>query len=133
MRQDVLVADPRELRAPLFVKPDEPLFIFSSAERARRSIEWQDIEGGAYRGFDADGRPFLLEAVIRERKPLFGLFRRVDGEVVLRVLDDPPEPDALRALIVRALRAVESTPPEALETLPLADLQATAVDRYGIE
>ena len=70
------------LRPPLFVKPDESLFIFQDPEMARRGIEWQDLEYGSYPGFDTDGRPFGLEAVTEDRKFLrFLAYRR--GEVVL--------------------------------------------------
>jgi hypothetical protein len=121
------------LRVPLFVKPDEPLLIFQAAESAVHAIEWQDLEPDPYRGFDADGRPFVLEAVTWESKPLFGRIRRVDGRVALRVVDSEPQPKELRELLVRALLAAEWGSRDALEGLSFDELRAAAVDRYGIE
>jgi hypothetical protein len=120
-----------QLRPPLFVKPDEPLFIFDSEETALQ-IEWQDLtDDDGYQGYDRDGRPFRLEARTWKEKFL-GLVPYEQGETTLRVLESPERPDELRELLIDALTAVGAEARSNLESLSLGDLQATALDRFGL-
>lgn len=122
--------DVTELRPPLFVKPDEPLFIFGSTEKAL-AIEWQDLEDGGYQGYDADGRVFRLGARTWKEKFL-RLVPYETGETTLRLLDSPKRPSELRELLIDALATVKAEERSVLEYRSLNDLKAAALERFGL-
>jgi hypothetical protein len=120
------------LRPPLFVKPDEPLFIFSDEESATLGVEFWDVKGEPYLGYDADGRAFLLEGKENKRRFL-GVIPYKQADVVLTVLPDAPRPDELRRLLRDALESVEAMSHSDAEALSLSELKEAAVTRFRVD
>lgn len=97
------------LRA-VFVAADEPLLIYPSARAAAHDLEAIDVENGVYPAvYGPNGEHYRI---------------RVDGrEVVVERSGEPDRPDELKALLLRYLRAVGSTP---ADTASLEELAAAA-------
>ena len=120
------------LHPPLFVKPDEPLFIFGDEEAARLGVEFWDVKDEPYPGYDAEGRPFLLEGKDEKRR-LLGLIPFTQADVVLTALEGGPRPNELQRLLREALLNVEAISPSDVDSLSLAELQEAAITRFGID
>ncbi len=120
------------LRPPLFVKPDEPLFIFSDEAAARLGVEFWDVKDEPYPGYDSDARPFLLEGK-QEKRRLLGLIPYTEADVVLTALEGGPRPNELRELLRDALVSIEAMGRLDTDSLSLPELQEAAIARFGID
>jgi len=95
-------------RVALIVAADEPALFFASREDAEQALEPTDVRAGIYRrAWDAEARPFLIHA--------FG------EQVVISPAPGSPEPEALRAVLLRAL---DGRPAPGEQHAPLPDLLA---------
>ena len=110
------------MNAPIFVgMDDEPLVIFRTASKVTVYAEAIDVENGVYGPvFDWDGYRLELD-IVRERRR--GWFRGGD-QVVMRELDDPPDPDGLAELLDRALELMG-------EVDSLDELRRRALEKFG--
>jgi len=92
----------REIR--LIVGADEPALFFTSVEAAERYLEWIDVEDGVYHDlYDDTGQPYRIRAV----------GQRV---IIEPDLDRAPEPEKLRAFLLRVCRGID-IPAEASDDL----------------
>jgi hypothetical protein len=120
------------VKPPIFVRADEPLLIYRTADDAARYVEWIDIEDGIYTPFDSEGKLLRFELVEEPTKLL--RFIPVTAEyVVLREAEaEPTHQEELRQLLIEVL-AARGEATESLATLSLADIQTLAVDRIGFD
>jgi hypothetical protein len=120
------------VKPPIFVRADEPLLIYRTAKDATRCLEWIDIEDAIYTAYDGDGK--LLKFDLRHTKTrLLGFIPVTAEEVVLSDAEaEPTHQDELRRALIDGLVA-RGEPSDALASLPLADLQALAVERLGFD
>lgn len=90
------------------------------------------MKGEPYPGYDAEGRPFLLEGK-EEKRRLLGLIPFTQADVVLTVLEGEPRPNELRRLLREALLNVEAVSPSDVDSLSLAELEEAAITRFGVD
>jgi hypothetical protein len=94
------------MRGPIIFACPDGIEIFRDGVQAASYAEAIDVLNGEYgeHGWDADGRPIALEARLPTPvTKVFGLpWLRVvaDGEVNVRALDAPPEPDVLLSVLL---------------------------------
>jgi hypothetical protein len=103
--------------------------VFRDATHAISYAEAIDVLNGDYgdHGWDAEGRLIKLVAQQPEPPPPRGfigrLFRVVPpGTVELRPLDAPPQPRALRRVLITYLVELEPSQAASLESMSLEDL-----------
>lgn len=102
------------LNLPIVLVNGLDLILFASLEGAQRFVEPVDVENQEYIGFDAMGRPLRLDVTL--------------GEVAISPSAEPPDPGALRELLIRCLTAAGEEP---LKVQPkgIADLLSIARKR----
>jgi hypothetical protein len=95
---DIIAAwhDERMTPIKLIVAADEPAIFFASVEDAERWMEPVDVDNGVYTAaFGSAGEPHTIAT---------------DGtSVAIRQTGDAPQPEALRAIILRYLAATGET------------------------
>ena len=84
------MADPSMTKIALIVAADEPALFFASVRDAELSLEAIDVKNGVYSAaFGPKGEPYAIST---------------DGKrVFIRKAGEPPQPEALKALILRFL------------------------------
>jgi hypothetical protein len=122
----------RGVKPPIFVRADEPLLIYPTADDAARYVEWIDIEDGIYTPFDSEGRLLRFELIEEPRKILFFIPITAEYTVLREAETEPTHQEALRATLIAALTN-RGEANDALATLPLQDLTALAVERFGFD
>jgi hypothetical protein len=108
------------INPPIIVVSDD-VDVFETVSAAESYIEPPDV--AVTRLYDRDGRP--LQASVASRGPRFFRSQRVH---ISEIGDAEPEPDRLRALLLRFLRGVNDLP-ESADRLRIDDLWDRAV-RY---
>ena len=95
------------MRGPIiFLCAGGNIEVFRDGAHAASVTEPVDVQNGEYGvyGWDAEGRPMTLEARLpspRLLEKLFGPVSAGHGEVKVRELDAPAEPDVLRSILLK--------------------------------
>lgn len=120
------------MRGPLIFRGPygaSDVVVFRDAGHAISYAEAIDVVNGEYgdHGWDADGRLIKLVAEQPEPPPprtfIGRLFRVITpGTVELRLLDEPPEPRALRRVLITYLVELKPGQSASLESMSLEDL-----------
>jgi hypothetical protein len=120
------------VKPPIFVRADEPLLIYRTADDAARYLEWIDIEDGIYTAFDSEGRLLRFELIERPTKMLRFIPITVEYVALRDAEAEPTHQEQLRETLVAGLTA-RGESMESLATLSLEELEGLALQRIGFD
>jgi hypothetical protein len=94
------------IAAPIVVDDAGDIMMFSSVAAAERALEVQDVQGGAYVGYDAEGRLLKLDTQKRTKKLLGLLEIAVDAVTIGLAEEQPTHSDVVLEKLLKHLSSV---------------------------